>query len=258
MTRVAGNGFDVSTGCVCASSFVFLRHLQGVDIGVEPSSCVRSVHWEQAGLIVPPDEVVRQGWMPVIKFLQAGPCTAVHELRLMLIGDGEVGKTSLCKAFTAGRAGRIPKEQRTVGVDLSELSFPAADGADVTCQVCDFAGQEIYHLSHTLHFTRRCLYLLMWTTHKFSESDAAIALGVEDVVGPLKRWLQLLAANVPEANVVVVGTHCKVDPDAFAVMQQRVDKELKEEMERLRFIAEEEAKATREVFNKQRSRSVPW
>ena len=254
MTCVAGNDFDDNTGCIFASSFVFLRHLQVVRIHIQPSSCVRIVDWQQAGLIVPPDEVVRQGWMPVIKFLQAGPCTAVHELRLMLIGDGEVGKTSLCKAFTAGRAGRIPKEQRTVGIDLSVLSFPAADGADITCQVCDFAGQEIYHLSHTLHFTRRCLYLLMWTTHKFSESDAAIALGVHDVVGPLKRWLQLLAANVPEANVVVVGTHCKVDPDAFAVMQQRVDKELKEEMERLRFIAEQEAKSTREVFNQQTSK----
>ena len=167
---------------------------------------------------MPPDEVVRQGWLPVLKYLQAGPYVAVHELRLMLIGDGEVGKTSLSRAFAASdrRAERIGKEQRTVGIDLSVLSFPAADGADITCQVCDFAGQEIYHLSHTLHFTRRCLYLLMWTTHKFTESDAAVAVAVGDIVGPLKRWLQLLAANVPEANVVVVGTHCRVDPDAFA------------------------------------------
>ncbi len=248
---VAGNNFDDSTGCLLASLFVFLPHLQKFSVCPKSSSCVQSVHWQQAGLVVPPAEVVMQGWMPVIKYLQAGPFVAVHELRLMLIGDGEVGKTSLCRAFTAGRAGRIPKEQRTVGIDLSVLSFPAEDGADITCQVCDFAGQEIYHLSHTLHFTRRCLYMLMWTTHKFSESDAAIALGVEDIVGPLKRWLQLLAASVPEANVVVVGTHCKVDPDAFAVMQQRVDDELKEEMARLRFIAVEEAKATREVLSKQ-------
>jgi hypothetical protein len=94
----------------------------------------------------------------------------------------------------------------------------------------------------------------MWTIHKFSESDAAIALGVENVVRPLKRWLQLLAANISEANVGVVDTHCKVDPDEFAVMQQHVDKELKEEIERLRFIAEQEAKATREFFNQQTSK----
>jgi hypothetical protein len=53
-----------------------------------------------------------------------------------------------------------------VGVDLCELSFLLdADGVDVVCHVCDFAGQEIYHLSHTLHFTRRCLYIPAHVDH---------------------------------------------------------------------------------------------
>ena len=89
----------------------------------------------------------------------------------------------------------------------------------------------------------------MWTTHKFSESDAAQALAVDDIVELLKRWLQLLAANVPEANVVVVGTHCRVDSSAS--MRQRVDAHVKKEMERLRFIAEAEAHATRQVAEMQ-------
>ena len=63
----------------------------------EPADCIRSEHWQRAGLAVPPDEVVAQGWMSVIKYLQAGPTVPVFELRLMFIGDGEVGKTSLCK-----------------------------------------------------------------------------------------------------------------------------------------------------------------
>ncbi len=53
-----------------------------------------------------------------------------------------------------------------MGVDLCELSFLLdADGVDVVCHVCDFAGQEIYHLSHTLHFTRRCLYIPAHVDH---------------------------------------------------------------------------------------------
>jgi hypothetical protein len=41
----------------------------------------------------------------------------------MLVGDGEAGKTSMSRAFTDPhrRAGRIGKEQRTVGIDLSVL-----------------------------------------------------------------------------------------------------------------------------------------
>ncbi len=61
VTRVAGNGFDDSTGCRFAASFIFLRRLQKVHIDVKPSSCISSVHWLEAGLVVPPDEVVSQG-----------------------------------------------------------------------------------------------------------------------------------------------------------------------------------------------------
>ena len=60
--------------------------------------------------------------------------------------------------------------------------------------------------------------MLTWTAHKFSESGAAEALELEAIVSPLKMWLQLLAANVPEASVIVVGTHCRVD-DAHAARE---------------------------------------
>jgi GTPase SAR1 family protein len=252
--RVTGNRFEsTSATSSIISSLINLPKLQQFSVSPwtfsEPADCIRSGHWQRAGLVEPPAEVVSQGWLPVIKFLQAGPYAHVHELRLMLIGDGEVGKTSLCTSFKAfdHKADFIAKGKRTVGIDLSELVFAAEDGPAVHLQVCDFAGQEIYHLSHTLQFTRRCLYVLMWTTHKFSESNAAQALAVDDIVAPLQRWLQLLAANVPEANVVVVGTHCSVDPGAFDSVRRLVDARVKEETERLRFIAEEEAKATRRV-----------
>ena len=206
---------------------------------------------------MPPPEVVSQGWEAVLQFLSAGPTVPVHELRLMLIGDGEAGKTSLQQALKAPshRAHRIGKEQRTVGIDISELQFTCADAPTVKCQVCDFAGQAVYYLSHTLHFTRRCLYILMWTPLKFSASDAAQALPVADIVAPLKRWLQLLAANVPEASVVVVGTHCRVEPDAFEAMRVQVEQEVKEEMERLSYIADAESAATRQVLQRQHAKA---
>ena len=157
------NHFDESACCSIALALSKLPSLQDLSLDYEVSAadCIRSGHWQRAGLVVPPDEVVRKGWLDVVQFLQAGPFVAVHELRLMLIGDGEVGKTSLANACHASdcKAERILKEQRTVGIDISSLSFAAEDHPTITCQVCDFAGQEVYHLSHTLHFTRRCLYV---------------------------------------------------------------------------------------------------
>jgi hypothetical protein len=123
----------------------------------------------------------------------------------------------------------------------------------VKCQVCDFAGQAIYYLSHTMHFTRRCLYVLMWTAHKFSESGAAQELALQDIVSPLKRWLQLLAANVPEASVVVVGSHCRVQPERFEAMRVEVGRHVQEEIDRLHFMADAESAATRELLQRQRA-----
>ncbi len=204
---------------------------------------------------MPPDEVVGSGWPTVLEFLRAGATgtVPVHELRLMLIGDGEAGKTSLQRAFAAPghKATRIKKEERTVGIDFNELVFRCAGQPSVKCHVCDFAGQASYYLSHTMHFTRRCLYVLVWTAHKFSESGAAQELALEDIVSPLKRWLQLLATNVPEASVVVVGTHCRVQPERFEAVRVEVGQHVRDEINRLHFMADAESAATRELLQQQ-------
>lgn len=79
---------------------------------------------------MPPDEVVGRGWEAVLEFLNEGATVAVHELRLMLIGDGEVGNTSLQRAFAAPghKAEQIGKEERAVGIDLIELLFEGGEG----------------------------------------------------------------------------------------------------------------------------------
>ena len=206
---------------------------------------------------MPPDEVVRQGWNDVLEFLNAGLAVPVHELRLMLVGDGEVGKTSLQRAFVVEgkKAEWIGKTERTVGIDMSELLFESQDSPAIKCQVCDCAGQEIYYFSHMMHFTRRCLYVLVWTAHKFSESRASQELTLDDIVTPLKKWLQLLAANVPEASVLLVGTHCRVQHETFDAKRALVEQQVQAEMQRLRIVAVAESLATRQVLQRQLTRA---
>ena len=141
----AGNRCDVASTCHLIPSLLSKPQLSEVDLDHQPAVCVGHDAWQREGLVVPLDEVVGRGWEAVLEFLSAGPTVAVHELRLMLIGDGEAGKTSLQRAFAAPghKAEWIEKRERTVGIVINELRFESVDKSTVACQVCDFAGQEI-------------------------------------------------------------------------------------------------------------------
>jgi hypothetical protein len=64
----------------------------------------------------------------------------------------------------------------------------------------------------------------------------------------------LLSDNVPEANVVVVGTHYSVNPDAFEALRTQVDREIFNEIDRLGFIADRQALVTRKVLETQEAK----
>jgi hypothetical protein len=70
VSHPVGNNFgDIASVCGLLSSLLFLPLVSFV-IDCKPVDCIGSDAWRQAGLTVPPDEVVSQGWMAVIKYLQ--------------------------------------------------------------------------------------------------------------------------------------------------------------------------------------------
>jgi hypothetical protein len=59
-----------------------------------------------------------------------------------------------------------------------------------------------------MHFTGRCLYLLTWSpVRHVDDASPPVALSMEDVTAPLKKWIRILALHAPESCVVLVGTH---------------------------------------------------
>ena len=73
----------------------------------------------------------------------------------------------------------------------------------------------MYTLSHSVHFSHRCLYLLLW---KPGES-----LGV--TMQRVCPWLEALCMHVPDAMVVMVASHCKtnISDDAFLELSRQVE-----------------------------------
>ncbi len=87
---------------------------------------------------------------------------ALNEAKILLVGQGGVGKTSLVKRLVEDTFD--PEEPKTEGINITQWPIPAeGDGADgnIRLNVWDFGGQEIMHATHQFFLTKRSLYLLV-------------------------------------------------------------------------------------------------
>ncbi len=74
------NSINYSSCCVLIRFLKILPHLQKLVLSLKPALCIRSIDWTEAGLDVPPDEIIHSDdWIRVLKFLRAGPTVPVHD-----------------------------------------------------------------------------------------------------------------------------------------------------------------------------------
>ena len=128
----------------------------------------------------------------------------LSEAKLVLVGEGNVGKTTLLKALKGrkGRSGRRKNEPTTHGVEIdihgTKTAAPCHERRrrDST-QRLGF-GQDVYRVTHEFFFSRRSLYLLVWEPRR----------GVQQ--GQVEDWLNMIRLRVgDDARVMIVSTHCK-------------------------------------------------
>ncbi|RFP53135.1 MAG: hypothetical protein BJG00_017645 [Limnothrix sp. CACIAM 69d] len=85
----------------------------------------------------------------------------LYEAKLLIIGEGEAGKTSLAKKLKDEAYELELKEKSTEGIDVLPWEVPHLDGTPMRVNIWDFGGQEIYHATHQFFLTKRSLYLLV-------------------------------------------------------------------------------------------------
>jgi internalin A len=88
----------------------------------------------------------------------AGNWRPLNAVKLMLVGDANVGKTSLRRFFLDQPYS--PNEPETLGIARDTFEIRCS-GKNFSVSVWDFAGQEITHALHKFFLTEGCVYLVV-------------------------------------------------------------------------------------------------
>jgi internalin A len=134
---------------------------------------------------------------------------AENEVKVILLGNGCVGKTQLCRRFRGQSFDdAIPS---THGVQLwrEELRIQGA-GLEQSFQVnwWDFGGQDIYHGTHALFLRSRAVFLILWTPN-LENRDEYSENGIPLRNQPLAYWLEYIRSLAGEVSpVIVVQSQC--------------------------------------------------
>ncbi len=131
-------------------SFAKLKKLQKLNLNGNPIGEV-------------PIEISNQGLSGVLNYyLNLGESVRLNEAKLLIVGQGAVGKTYLMNKMINGSS---PETISTEGIDIVKwnLNFnQEEDEHRIRLNAWDFGGQEIYHSTHQFFLTKRSIYLFVW------------------------------------------------------------------------------------------------
>lgn len=90
----------------------------------------------------------------------------LYEAKLLIVGEGGAGKTSLAKKIEDEHYEVPNPEASTEGIDIIQWQFPLQNDKEFRVNIWDFGGQEIYHTTHQFFLTKRSLYILVAENRK--------------------------------------------------------------------------------------------
>ncbi|MDD5668539.1 MAG: COR domain-containing protein [Candidatus Omnitrophica bacterium] len=112
---------------------------------------------------LPPLEIVAKGPEFIRNYfrqLEVKGTDYLFEAKLLIVGEGGAGKTTLAKKIENPEY-QLRPEATTQGIDVIRWSFPMDNGKTFWVSIWDFGGQEIYHATHQFFLTKRSLYALV-------------------------------------------------------------------------------------------------
>ena len=145
----------------------------------------------------PPVEIVQRGRKAVENYFESirerDAATKLYEAKLLVVGQGDVGKTWLLNRLITGKT---PQTTTTKGIEIHKWLIETPRAKDFRVNFWDFGGQAIYHATHQFFLTKRSLYLFVWEARK------------EEEILSFDYWLNVISILSDNAPVIVAMNKC--------------------------------------------------
>lgn len=129
----------------------------------------------------------------------AGTKKKLNEAKVLLVGQGFVGKTSIVERILHNTFNQ--NQDKTEGISINRWQVKGNKiyefDSQIKLNIWDFGGQEIMHATHQFFLTKRSLYLLVLDSRLTQEENR------------VEYWLKIIESFGGESPVLIVGN--KID-----------------------------------------------
>jgi len=166
---------------------------------------IKSIVLKDNPLKSPPPEIVKQGNAPILNWFKANK-KALSELKLILIGDPQAGKTSILQMLVENKF--VKEQLQTDGINIESLRFKDLETfkdytalQSIIANCWDFGGQETMNATHQFFMTKRCVYVLVLNARKDNQ-----------VAQQVKNWVSRITATGGNSAIIVLVNQIDVNP----------------------------------------------
>jgi hypothetical protein len=175
--------------------YLYENHLTDLPLSLSQLEHLESLNLDENPLNPELAAAYKEGLGAVKAYLRAKAEAQVvlNQAKLILVGEGEVGKSCLMDALQG-----VPWQTHdtTHGIEIRPVQVTDPDsGREITLNGWDFGGQRVYRPTHQLFFSAPAVYLVVWKPREGPQQ------------GFVKEWIKLVKHREPDAKILVVATH---------------------------------------------------